>query len=112
MKLLRIGPPGEERPAVLDADGRILDASSIATDYDGAFFAGGGVERVAAGLAMLPPAPDGLRIGAPIARPGKVVCIGLNYRDHAAETGAAIPAEPIMFMKASGDRRRPVRRRC
>jgi 2-keto-4-pentenoate hydratase/2-oxohepta-3-ene-1,7-dioic acid hydratase in catechol pathway len=101
MKLLRVGPSGEERPAVLDADGRILDAASITPDYDGAFFAAGGVDRIASALAAgsLPALPDGLRVGPPIARPGKVVCIGLNYRDHAAETGAAIPVRPIMFMK-------------
>jgi len=101
MRLLRIGEPGAERPAV-ERDGRWFDARSVTNDFDGEFFAGGGVERLGAALAAgeLPEvSPDGVRIGAPVARPGKVVCIGLNYRDHAAETGAAVPDEPVVFMK-------------
>ncbi|WP_248958054.1 fumarylacetoacetate hydrolase family protein [Sphaerisporangium perillae] len=111
MKLLRVGPPGEERPAVLDGDGRPRDLRSLlgqGADLDGVFFATGQIERVAGAiqageLPLLDGTADGGvtgRVGAPIARPGKVVCIGLNYRDHAAETGAALPAEPIIFMKA------------
>ncbi len=105
MKLLRVGPPGEERPAVCTDDGRLLDLSSVAADIDGAFLAGDGVERARAAVAAgsLPQLEaDGLRIGAPLARPGKVVCIGLNYRDHAAETGAPIPPRPVVFMKDPG----------
>ncbi len=101
MKLMRIGPVGAERPVVLDGD-EALDASSLATDFDRTWWTNGGPERLAAALSegRLPRADiDGQRIGAPVARPGKVVCIGLNYRDHAAETGAAIPKEPIIFMK-------------
>jgi 2-keto-4-pentenoate hydratase/2-oxohepta-3-ene-1,7-dioic acid hydratase in catechol pathway len=101
MRLLRIGEPGAERPAV-ERDGRWFDARSVTDDFDGEFFAGGGVERLGAALAAgeLPEVSrDGLRIGAPVARPGKVVCIGLNYRDHAEETGAAVPDEPVVFMK-------------
>jgi 2-keto-4-pentenoate hydratase/2-oxohepta-3-ene-1,7-dioic acid hydratase in catechol pathway len=101
MRLLRIGEPGAERPAV-ERDGRWFDARSVTNDFDGEFFAGGGVERLGAALAAgeLPEVSrDGVRIGAPVARPGKVVCIGLNYRDHAAETGAAVPDEPVVFMK-------------
>ena len=101
MRLLRIGEPGAERPAV-ERDGVWFDARSVTDDFDGAFFAGGGVERLGAALAAgeLPEVSrDGLRIGAPVARPGKVVCIGLNYRDHADETGAAVPDEPVVFMK-------------
>jgi 2-keto-4-pentenoate hydratase/2-oxohepta-3-ene-1,7-dioic acid hydratase in catechol pathway len=101
MRLLRIGEPGAERPAV-ERDGRWFDARSVTDDFDGEFFAGGGVERLGAALAAgeLPEVSrDGVRIGAPVARPGKVVCIGLNYRDHAAETGAAVPDEPVVFMK-------------
>ncbi|MFI7034955.1 fumarylacetoacetate hydrolase family protein [Microbispora rosea] len=103
MKLLRVGPAGEERPCVLTPDGRVFDVSSLTADIDGAFLSGGGVERVRSALAEggLPEAGPYERIGAPIARPGKVVCIGLNYSDHAEETGAAIPAEPVVFMKAS-----------
>lgn len=86
-------------------DGRILDISELTADVDGAFLAGDGVERVRTALAAgtLPELPNAgeLRIGAPVARPGKVVCIGLNYRDHAEETGAKIPERPVVFMKAS-----------
>ena len=102
MKLLRVGPAGAERPAVLGADGTVLDLSGLTADIDGAFLAGGGLRRVAEALAdgTLPPVADaGLRVGAPVARPGKVVCIGLNYRDHAAETGQDVPARPVVFMK-------------
>ncbi|MFJ4678231.1 MULTISPECIES: fumarylacetoacetate hydrolase family protein [unclassified Kitasatospora] len=102
MKLLRIGAPGEELPAVLDADGTAYSLAGLTGDIDGAFLAGGGVERVRAALAAgsLPVvASAGVRRGAPVARPGKVVCVGLNYRDHAEETGAAIPARPVVFMK-------------
>lgn len=105
MKLLRVGPPGEERPAVRTEDGRLLDLSSVTSDIDGAFLASGGVDRARAQLAAgdLPELdPEGLRIGAPLARPGKIVCVGLNYRDHAAETGLAIPERPVVFMKDPG----------
>jgi 2-keto-4-pentenoate hydratase/2-oxohepta-3-ene-1,7-dioic acid hydratase in catechol pathway len=101
MRLLRVGEPGSERPAV-ERDGRWFDAGSVIDDFDGRFFAGGGGARLQAALegGQLPELTrDGLRIGAPVATPGKVVCIGLNYRDHAAETGADVPAEPVVFMK-------------
>jgi 2-keto-4-pentenoate hydratase/2-oxohepta-3-ene-1,7-dioic acid hydratase in catechol pathway len=101
MKLMRIGHVGAERPVVLDGD-EALDASSLVTDFDRTWWTNGGPERLTAAWSegRLPQADiDGQRIGAPVARPGKVVCIGLNYRDHAAETGAAIPTEPIIFMK-------------
>ncbi|WP_036331229.1 fumarylacetoacetate hydrolase family protein [Microbispora sp. ATCC PTA-5024] len=105
MKLLRVGARGAERPAVLDADGRPRDLTAVlgGADIDGRFLSGGGIERVRAALedGDLPVLDaDGLRVGAPVVRPGKVVCIGLNYRDHAAESGADIPAEPVVFMKA------------
>ncbi|WP_431677091.1 fumarylacetoacetate hydrolase family protein [Kitasatospora sp. KL5] len=106
MKLLRVGPAGSERPAVLAGDGRLLDLSGLTADIDGRFLAGGGVAAVRAALAAGTPLPEldpqGLRIGAPVARPGKVVCIGLNYRDHAEETGAAVPARPVVFLKDPG----------
>ncbi|MFJ7043455.1 2-hydroxyhepta-2,4-diene-1,7-dioate isomerase [Streptomyces sp. JV178] len=105
MKLLRVGAPGEERPAVRADDGRLLDLSAVTADIDGAFLGSGGIERARAALEAggLPELdPDGLRIGAPVARPGKIVCVGLNYRDHAAETGAAIPERPVVFMKDPG----------
>jgi 2-keto-4-pentenoate hydratase/2-oxohepta-3-ene-1,7-dioic acid hydratase in catechol pathway len=105
MKLLRVGAPGRENPAVRAEDGRILDISELTADVDGAFLAGDGVARVRAALeaGTLPELPNAeeLRIGAPVARPGKVVCIGLNYRDHAEETGAKIPERPVVFLKAS-----------
>ncbi|SEM19349.1 fumarylacetoacetate hydrolase family protein [Streptacidiphilus jiangxiensis] len=111
MKLLRIGAPGAERPALLEtaADGhpRYLDLTGVTPDIDGPFLASGGLDRVRAALAegslpeLAPPAA-GRRLGAPVARPGKVVCIGLNYRDHAEETGAAIPNRPVVFMKDPG----------
>lgn len=102
MRLLRVGPPGAERPAALAADGSAVDISSVVQDLDHRTLDPGTLERVAAAVAGGDlPALDlaGQRIGPPVARPGKVVCIGLNYRDHARETGAEIPAEPIIFMK-------------
>lgn len=97
--LARLGDHGHEVPVVRVGD-RVLDALSITADYDGGFFAADGLARVRAALDTLPEyTGDHARVGAPIARPGKVVCIGLNYRDHAEETGAALPAEPVIFMK-------------
>ncbi|WET77857.1 fumarylacetoacetate hydrolase family protein [Amycolatopsis sp. QT-25] len=106
MQLLRLGEPGSEHPFVRAGDGTLRDLSGLTADLDGGFFASDGVARVAAALAAgeLPEAgPEAARarVGAPIARPGKVVCIGLNYRQHAEESGAAVPAEPVVFMKAS-----------
>ncbi|PBC77806.1 2-keto-4-pentenoate hydratase/2-oxohepta-3-ene-1,7-dioic acid hydratase in catechol pathway [Streptomyces sp. TLI_235] len=107
MKLLRVGPAGAERPAVLGPDGTAYDLSGRTRDIDGAFLAGLDAAAAAALAAeaasgALPPIElDGRRIGAPVARPGKVVGIGLNYRDHAVEAGAAIPAEPVVFLKPS-----------
>ncbi|MEV8526195.1 fumarylacetoacetate hydrolase family protein [Streptomyces sp. NPDC052000] len=105
MKLLRVGAPGEERPAVRTDDGRLLDLSAVTRDIGGAFLASGGVDRARAAVETggLPELDArGLRIGAPVTRPGKIVCVGLNYRDHAAETGAAIPPRPVVFMKDPG----------
>jgi 2-keto-4-pentenoate hydratase/2-oxohepta-3-ene-1,7-dioic acid hydratase in catechol pathway len=101
MRLLRVGEPGAERPAV-ERDGRWFDARSVTQDFDGQFFAEGGIARLTSALdagELSEVASDGVRVGAPVATPGKIVCIGLNYRDHAAETGAAIPGEPVVFMK-------------
>jgi 2-keto-4-pentenoate hydratase/2-oxohepta-3-ene-1,7-dioic acid hydratase in catechol pathway len=98
MRLVRVGEPGRERPAVLDGDGVARDVSGIAGDFGPAFFAGRGLSAIRdVDLAGLPVATG--RTGPPIARPGKVVCIGLNYSDHAAETGAAVPERPVVFMK-------------
>lgn len=104
MQLLRVGPAGAERPAGWTEDGRLVDLSSVTANFDRGFFADGGVARAAeaiesGSLAQLD--PEGQRIGPPIARPGKIVCIGLNYRDHAAETDTEPPAEPVVFMKAA-----------
>jgi 2-keto-4-pentenoate hydratase/2-oxohepta-3-ene-1,7-dioic acid hydratase in catechol pathway len=101
VKLLRVGPVGAERPAVQAEDGSLLDLSGLTRDIDGDFLATGlDRARQAYAAGELPPIRNTRRIGAPVARPGKVVCIGLNYRDHAEETNAAIPDEPIIFMKA------------
>ncbi|MDI2129460.1 fumarylacetoacetate hydrolase family protein [Yinghuangia seranimata] len=105
MKLLRLGAPGSERPAVLAGDGRTYDLAGLTRDIDGAFLAADGVDRVRTALreGLLPELdPAGQRVGAPVARPGKVVCVGLNYRDHAAETGAPVPERPVVFMKDPG----------
>ena len=99
MRFARLGPVGSEIP-VVQHDGRSFDLRSITPTIDGQFFASGGVDRVRNALAELPELDaTGLRIGAPIDQPTKIVCIGLNYRDHAEETGAAIPGEPVVFMK-------------
>jgi 2-keto-4-pentenoate hydratase/2-oxohepta-3-ene-1,7-dioic acid hydratase in catechol pathway len=100
---MRLGAPGAERPALLDGEGRCFDLSGLTRDIDASFLASDGIGRAAAALAagVLPRIErSGKRVGAPIARPGKIVCIGLNYRDHAAETGAAIPERPVVFLKA------------
>lgn len=102
MKLARCGPPGRERPCLIDAAGIRREAGLYATDYDRAWFAAGGLARLATiDPARLPAVPASERWGSPVARPGKIVAIGLNYRDHAAETKAKIPTEPVVFMKAS-----------
>ncbi|WP_214105734.1 fumarylacetoacetate hydrolase family protein [Acrocarpospora catenulata] len=104
MELFRYGPPGAERPAVRH-DGREHDLTPLTPDLDGAFFAADGIERVAAALAAgeLPEADTaGQRIGSPIARPAAVVCIGMNYAAHAAESGAAPPEYPVVFLKHPG----------
>ncbi|MFD5336090.1 fumarylacetoacetate hydrolase family protein [Streptomyces hawaiiensis] len=104
MKLLRVGTAGTERPALLDADGTLRDLSGVVADIDGALLADEealGRVRTAADAGELPVLDaTGLRIGPPLARIGKIVCIGLNYHDHARETGAEPPAEPVVFMKA------------
>ncbi|MBT2402638.1 MULTISPECIES: fumarylacetoacetate hydrolase family protein [unclassified Streptomyces] len=104
MKLLRVGPVGSERPALLDQDGTLRDLSGLITDVDGALLADDSVlsrVRDAAAAGELPVLDaEGLRIGSPIGRIGKIVGIGLNYHGHAAEVGAEAPAEPIVFLKA------------
>jgi len=100
MKLLRFGPPGQERPGILDAEGRIRDLSAHVDDLAGEALTPEGLARIAAlDPATLPLAEGAPRIGPCVGRVGKFICIGLNYADHAAETGAAIPDEPIVFAK-------------
>src|SRR6266567_5551553 len=103
MKLIRFGEPGRERPGLIVDGGRRIDVSGFGADYDEAFFGSGGLERLARWLAKEnpPTVPDGVRLGPPLVRPSKIVCVGLNYRDHARETGQAIPAEPVLFFKAT-----------
>ncbi len=103
VRLLRVGPAGGERPCVRREDGVVVDVSSVVKDYDGSFWVDGGVDRVRAAAAEDLPVVDleHARVGACVARPPKVVCIGLNYSDHAAESGLAVPAEPVVFLKAS-----------
>jgi len=104
MQLMRVGAPGAERPVVRVDDTGYVDVSDLVTDFDAGYFAGGHdrlreavAERIAAGDVT----PFGAeRIGAPFARPHQILCIGLNYRDHAAETGQAVPDEPILFTKS------------
>ena len=105
MKLMRLGPVGQEKPVVRIDDATYVDASDITPDFDEAFFAGDGMprlathvaDRVAAGATR---AFGDERIGAPFARPHQILCIGLNYSDHAAESGMAVPDEPILFTKS------------
>jgi 2-keto-4-pentenoate hydratase/2-oxohepta-3-ene-1,7-dioic acid hydratase in catechol pathway len=104
MKLLRVGPSGRERPAALDGDGLLRDLASVTPDVDGRLLADPvalAAVRAAVESGALPVLPPGLRVGPPVARPGKVVGIGLNYKDHAAEAGLAIPDEPVVFLKPS-----------
>jgi 2-keto-4-pentenoate hydratase/2-oxohepta-3-ene-1,7-dioic acid hydratase in catechol pathway len=101
MRFARLGAAGSEIP-VVHTDSGTFDLRPLTADIDGAFLGGDGLQRTAEAVAAgtLPAIDsDGLRVGPPVARPGKIVCIGLNYRDHAEETGAAIPAEPVVFMK-------------
>jgi len=105
MKLLRVGQPGHELPAILLDESTYLDISSEVRDFNEEFFANDGLLKLPAIIERLkgteqPKPLDGIRIGAPIARPHQILCIGLNYSDHAAETGQAVPIEPIVFNKS------------
>lgn len=105
MRLVRVGPVGSEKAGVLVDDSRVVDVSDVVGDFDEAFFGSGGLsalqalvaQRVADGRAE--PLGD-RRLGAPFARPHQILCIGLNYSDHAAETNQAVPTEPILFTKS------------
>ncbi|SMH36175.1 fumarylacetoacetate hydrolase family protein [Azospirillum agricola] len=102
MKLLRYGPPGQEKPGLLDSEGRIRDLSGHVADIAGAALLPDGIARLKAiDPASLPLVEGDPRLGPCVAGTGKMICIGLNYSDHAAETGATVPPEPIIFMKAT-----------
>src|SRR5690349_16799757 len=103
MKLLRVGEFKKEKPAVMLGDGRVVDVSSKVRDFDSAFFEEGGIEKLRAIVKGDLPSIDlkGRRLGSCVARPYKVIGIGLNYADHAKESGMPIPPEPVMFTKAS-----------
>jgi 2-keto-4-pentenoate hydratase/2-oxohepta-3-ene-1,7-dioic acid hydratase in catechol pathway len=102
MKLMRVGPLGSEKPAILAADGTIRDLSGHVADIAGAVISAEGLAKIAAlDASNLPIVPADTRIGACVGGTGKFICIGLNYSDHAAETGAAVPPEPVIFMKAT-----------
>ena len=102
MKLIRFGNKGSEKPGIVDNDNKRRDASGLFNDWNNEFFESDGLQKLkAADIASLPLVAEADRWAAPMARPGKVVCIGLNYSDHAAESNMPIPKEPIVFMKAS-----------
>lgn len=105
MKLLRIGESGAEKPAALVSTDTYVDLSDVTSDFDESFFGSGGIERIRPIVAEragqgVTQTLSGQRIGAPIARPHQIICVGLNFSDHAAETGQAVPEEPILFTKA------------
>ncbi|MGB1148269.1 MAG: fumarylacetoacetate hydrolase family protein, partial [Alphaproteobacteria bacterium] len=102
MKLLRYGTAGAEKPGLMDADGHVRDLSGVIDDFDAAALSPEGLQRLAAiDPVTLPQAPDSVRLGPPIPRPGCFIGIGLNYADHAEEAGLPIPEQPIVFMKAT-----------
>jgi 2-keto-4-pentenoate hydratase/2-oxohepta-3-ene-1,7-dioic acid hydratase in catechol pathway len=106
MRLIRAGEPGEERPGLLLANGRRVDASGAGfADWDEAFFGGDGLATLAAWAETeadgAPTIDDDERLGPPIARPSKLVCVGLNFKDHAEETGQQPPDDPVLFFKST-----------
>lgn len=105
MKLIRFGNPGKEKPGVIMPDGKKIDVSDAFDDFNPEFFTTGGLEKLEKWIdenaASAPTVSDDLRLGTPVAKTGKIVCIGLNYEDHAKEGGMEIPKEPILFFKAT-----------
>jgi len=104
MKLIRFGEAGAEKPG-LHINGKNYDVSLLVADYNEAFFSGGGIQKLENDLKVqgqpLREIPAGSRLGSPVARPSKIICIGLNYADHARETNAPMPSEPVIFMKST-----------
>ena len=103
MKLIRFGEAGQEKPGVIINDKR-YDVSEIVSDFNESFFENNGLETLKAALETNPVLPEvdaSIRLGSPVARPSKIICIGLNYVDHCRETGAPIPTEPIIFFKST-----------
>jgi len=105
MKLIRFGEPGRENPGIITEDARRLDVSTFVSDYDEVFFTNDGLSRLKHWLkenaASAPRVAQSARLGSPISRPSKIVCIGLNFRDHAKESKMEIPKEPVIFFKAT-----------
>jgi 2,4-didehydro-3-deoxy-L-rhamnonate hydrolase len=103
MKLIRFGAFENETPGVLTADGKRLDVSAFGEDYNEKFFATNGLERLEAWLKTndCPEVSESERLGSCVARPSKIICIGLNYAKHAAESGMDVPKEPVVFFKAT-----------
>jgi 2,4-didehydro-3-deoxy-L-rhamnonate hydrolase len=105
MRLIRFGERGRERPGLLLDEGVRIDASALGEDYDEKFFGTGGLQRLGQWFARdgdkAPRVGSDVRLGPPIGRPSKIVCIGLNFRDHAAESGMALPTEPVIFFKST-----------
>lgn len=105
MKLIRFGAIGNEKPGIQLEDGKRLDISTFGEDYNEAFFGEGGLERLDAWLKnnqeKCPEISQEIRLGSPLIRPSKIVCVGLNYAQHAAESGMAVPKEPVLFFKAT-----------
>src|ERR1700676_5800523 len=100
MKLLRFGPPGREKPGILDTEGRIRDLSAVVPDIAGDALSPDGLAKIKAAAGNLPVVSGTPRIGPCVGQVGNFIAIGLNYSDHAAETGSPIPKEPIIFNKA------------
>mgnify|MGYP001325835699 CR=1 FL=1 len=105
MKLIRFGNPGTEKPGVVLENGRKIDVSAFGEDFDESFFETGGIARLATWLennaGSAPEVSDAIRLGPPLIRPSKLICIGLNYADHARESGMDIPKEPVVFFKST-----------
>ena len=108
MKLIRFGRPGQEKPGILHGEQR-FDVSAFGEDYHEAFFANDGLRRLAdfvrAHAGDLPPVAATERLGPPVARPSKILCVGLNYADHAREIGAKPPPEPVLAARCAGANR-------